>query len=435
MKILWRIFIFLLILASLLQAQQDLETKLQKNISANFSYTPITDVLRMLASQNNINLVVGEGVSGKVTLQLTNVPLKDALTSILKSQGFHYVVQNDIIFVKPFDKKVNGELTSEVIKLNYVDGLLLKTSLEPLLSEKGKLEVLVSEPAKEEFNRRADLLVVNDVWENVANIKAVAKELDVEPVLFQIEVKLIETLVGGNKQVGISWPTSASAKITGGEVTAPITKSSGSQGQSPRYLSGWYSLPEVNDKVNLGVLTVDELNATLELLAQESNSRLVSNPKITATNNKRSLIEIGTSVPVPEVSRGISGDLVSYKEKNVSMYMEVIPKIGTDNRITLDVNPRLEEIIGYAGDSEFPQPIISRREVKTFVTVNSGETIAIGGLLKEADQKVVDKLWLLGDIPLLGYFFRHTTTKKEKTDLLIFITPKILTANSSGDGK
>ncbi len=425
MKRVWWIHLILGIVFIFSLAHGELNERLNKRISANFQKTSITDVLRILASQNNLNLVVGDGVKGAVTMQLTDVTLEDALNAILKSHGCHYVIQNDILLVKSFENQVNGELTSRVFKLNYLDGFLLRETLTPLLSTKGKIECLVSEPEKEDIDKRSDVMVVTDVWENLKTVSGVIKEMDVEPVKLQIEVRLVETLVGSNRQVGLNLPKKVETSLTGAEVTAPISQSNSAQ-QQQRFLSAWYEIPGLTDDVSWGVLTVNELKATLEALAQDNNSRLVSNPKLTTLNNKRAIIDVGTTVPVPEVSRGISGDLISYKDKQVSMFMEVLPRVNEQNVISLEVHPRLEEIIGYTGTSEYPQPITSRREVATQVTVKNGETVAIGGLIKETENKNVEKVWLLGDIPLLGYLFRHTTTKKEKSDLLIFITPTIL---------
>ncbi|GAB4371661.1 MAG: hypothetical protein Kow0042_14540 [Calditrichia bacterium] len=421
-----RMLILPLLLLIVFSAQADLSRQLSQKISANFQNTSLPDVLRILASQYNLNIVVGEGVAGRVTIQLTDVSLEDALKSILISHGCHYIVQNDIILVKSFEEQVNGELTSQVFRLKYLDGVELVPTLQPLLSEKGKIQPLISEKEKDEFKRRSDMIVVTDVWENVKDIASVIEEMDKMPVQLQIEVKLVETLIGDNKQVGFNWPKKITTTMTGGEVTAPITKATSSSEQQQRYLAGWYELPQVGENITWGVLTVDELKATLEFLAQDNNSRIVSNPRLTTLNNKKAIIDVGTTVPVPEVSRGIGGDLISYREKQVSMYMEVIPRLNEGNVITLTVHPRLEEIIGYTGPADLPQPITSRREVTTQVTVREGETVVIGGLIKESKNKNVEKIWLLGDIPLLGYFFRHTSMKSEKTDLLIFITPTIL---------
>jgi type IV pilus assembly protein PilQ len=347
----------------------DVSELLAKKISTNFQNTSLPDVLRILASQTNLNLVIGDDVSGRVTIQLSGVTLEDALNAILKSKGYHFITQNDIVLVKKFENDVNGELSNSVINLKYLDGFKLKTSLEPLLSEKGKLEALISQNEEDVLKQRSDILVVTDVWENVRTIETTLENMDVEPKQLEIEVRLIETLFGSNRQVGLNWPKKISASVTGGELTAPITQSTGGQQQETRKLSGWYQLPEIHDNITLGVLTVNELNASLELLAQDNNSKLISSPKLTTLDNKKAIIDVGTSVPVPEVSRGIGGDLISYREKQVSMYLEVIPRINEGNIITLTVHPILEEIIGYTGPSDYPQPITSRREVQTEVTV------------------------------------------------------------------
>ncbi len=420
----WSI-VFLFCAAFALFAQQTLKDKLSQNISVNFQRATITDVLRILATQNNLNLVVGEGVQGTVSIRLNNVKLADALSMILKSRGYHYVIQKNILLVKPFETMVNGELDTRVFKLNYLDGFQLVPVLKPLLSGKGKIEALVSELMEKQEENRSDILVVSDVWENLETIERVIKEMDVEPVQIQIEVKLVETFLGGRKQVGINWPKKVNVTMTGAETTAPITKTTTS-GQQPRYLSSWYELPQLNDKLTLGVLTTDELNVYLELLARDDKTRLVSNPKVVTQNNKKAVINVSTLQPVPQVSRGVGGDLVTYEDKQISMLVEVVPKVNEDGKIIMTIHPRMEEITGYVGPTDFPQPIIARREVTTNVAVDEGETVAIGGLIKTSETKVVEKVWLLGDIPLLGYFFRHTTTQKKKSDLLIFITPKIL---------
>ncbi len=417
--------IFILFISYFSFAQTGLQKRLDDHISANFQRTAITDVLRILASQNNLNMIVSDDVKGTVTVQLTNVTLADALNTILKSLGYHYIVQNDILLVVPFASEVNGELISRVYKLKYLDGFQLQPVLQPLLSPKGKVEALVSQIVKETEDQRSDLIVVTDVWENQQTIEKVIEEMDVQPVQLQIEVKLVETVIGANKQVGINWPKKVNVGITGGELTAPITQASNSSQQQPRYLSAWYELPQINDKLTMGVLTVDEFNAYLELLARDDRTHLVSNPKILALNNKKAVINVGTLQPVPEVSRGVGGDLVTYKDKEVSMLVEVTPRVNKDGVILMSVHPKMEEITGYVGTTDFPQPVISRREVNTDVTVREGETVAIGGLIKDIQTKNVEKLWLLGDIPVLGYLFRHTTIRKEKSDLLIFITPKI----------
>ncbi len=409
----------------------DISKVLKQKISTNFVNTSLERVIRVLSNQYNLNIIVGGDASGRVTIQLTNVELGSALNAILKSQGYHYIVGNDVLFVKPEKMNVNGELETRIFNLKYIDGFSLKNSLLPMLSEKGKIEALLSEKEENEKFNRSHILVITDFWENVQRIDEVIKRMDVPVKSLQIEVRLVEKMIRDEKRVGLDLPTSVSVKTMGAETTAPITKSNQSgSGQAPTILSAWYELPNSVANLNLGVLTLESLKATLDVLAQDANSRLVSKPSVTTLDNKKALVRIGQAIPVPEVSRGISGDLISYKEKDVNMTLEVIPHIGNNGDITLDVHPILEEIIGYTGTADAPQPITSKREVQTTVIVKDGQTLVIGGLIKETKTENISKVWLLGDIPILGYLFKHTDMKVEKSDLLIFITTKIFDVNN-----
>ena len=201
----------------------------------------------------------------------------------------------------------------------------------------------------------------------------------------------------------------------------------GAASASQEEFTGWLKkLPEVSDDWQWGVVTVDQMEFFIEMLRNENNSKIVANPKIATENNSPAVVNISTSIPVPQITRSPQGDMITYTEKEVASFIEVLPVINDDNSITMTIHPKLEEIIGYAGSSDFPQPIIARREVTTKITVKNGESIVIGGLIKETESKVINKVFLLGDIPILGYLFKHHTIKKEKSDLLIIITPKIL---------
>jgi type II secretory pathway component GspD/PulD (secretin) len=294
------------------------------------------------------------------------------------------------------------------------------------LSKKGKITALLAEPVKKEnaeLDQRSDVLVVTDFRKNIADIAAVVSAMDKPVQQLHIEIRLVETLIGDEKQVGLNLPKSINVNMEGAESTVPFSYK---PSEETKKFSSWYELPEAGDKLSLGVLTVDQLKATLDYLAMDNSSKLLSNPKVLAMNNKKAVIIMGTNVPIPELSRGIAGDLITYKEKEVSMNLTVVPRINEENKITLQVHPMLEEIVGYTGEAAAPQPITSRREIETTVMVEDGQTVVIGGLIKETENKIEDKIWLLGDIPVLGYLFKHVSTKKEKTDLLIFITTKIL---------
>ncbi|MBD3223582.1 MAG: hypothetical protein GF313_02565 [Caldithrix sp.] len=421
------LIIFLLIGLNLtpVRGDDDLLQTLQKKVSPNFVRTPVTSAMRVFARQHGLNVVIPDQLEGSITVQLTNVTLESALNTILKSMGYHYVIEDDIILVKSMQMNVTGELSTKLFTLNYLDAFRLENTIKPLLSSKGKTSTLLSDAEPDGKEKRASILVVTDYRENIKQIEQVVAALDKAQQQVQIEVRLVETNVGSDQQIGLDLPRSMTVSMTGSETTAPVSQGAAGQ-QSDGLLSAWYELPNSVDELNLGVLTFTELKATLNMLKDDTDAKLISNPKVTTMNNKKAHIKIGTTIPVPEISRGVSGDLFTYKEKDVSMSLEVVPLIGNDGNITLTVHPQLEEIIGYTGPDEAPQPITSNREVQTTVIVRDGETVAIGGLVKNVKNKTERKLWLLGDIPVLGYLFTHTTINTEKKDLLIFITTKIM---------
>lgn len=405
----------------------NIEKLLEQRVSPTFLGVRLNDALRIFAKQNNFNYVfTGEGKE-IVNVRLTNVPLKDALEFMLKPNGYHYIIKDDVMIIKPLTQNLYGELQTRIYHLQYTDGIKIKSTLSKFLSAKGKIEVLLAEKTSDNEADRSNVLIVSDLEENLEIIDKIIKELDSPVKQVQIEVRLIETLLGTNKQLGLEWPTSVKASVMGAEITAPISQQ-GQQSQTGQQtiLSAWYQLPETPEQLHLGVLTLDKLQAALNLLAGNSNSKLISNPKVTTLNNQKAVIRIGTTVPIPQIQRSVAGDLYSFKEKDVSMRLEVIPVVGEDNKITLKLHPIMQEIIGYTGPAEAPQPIVSVREVETSVVIKDGETVAIGGLVKETKSQQEEGIWLLSKIPILGYLFKNTAIKTEKSDLLIFITSKVL---------
>jgi len=410
---------------SYLQTNEILEAKLNQKVSSmEFPNTNISNLLRILAKQNGLNIVLGPEIKGGVSVSLRNVTVGDVLNSVLGSLGLHYVISNNIILVKAFERDVPSEMTSKVFKLKYRDAYDLIKPVTTMLTKKGKAEVFQDVKSEKLEEQRSDILVVSDVAENVERISLVIDEVDVVQSQVLIEVRLIETILGEHQKLGFNWPKKFGAKLSG--AVPPTQTSSGEEGAPVAGLLGFTEFPISSGSFELGILTVDELSIALDLLEEDTDSKLVSNPKISTLNKKKAKIRIGTTIPIAEVNRGAAGDIITYKDKDIDVVLEVIPRIQPDNKIFLEVHPIIEEIVGYTGSGDFRQPITSVREVITNVTVNSEETIIIGGMVKESKQQTISKVWLLGDIPLLGYLFQSKIAETLKTDLLIFITPKIL---------
>lgn len=169
----------------------------------------------------------------------------------------------------------------------------------------------------------------------------------------------------------------------------------------------------------------------LDFLKQNGKSKLISNPRITATENHESEIKVSTIIPIQTLNRFSEGaviqDIVSFQDQEVGISLKVTPRINEEGKITLDVFPQIEDIIGFTGPANNQRPITASRSIRTRITVNDGESVALGGLLKEDDIKRVSRVPLLGHIPILGrLLFTNTSTEKSTTDLIILITPRIV---------
>ena len=169
----------------------------------------------------------------------------------------------------------------------------------------------------------------------------------------------------------------------------------------------------------------------LNLLEQDGNSRLVSDPRIATLENHQAIFKFEVVIPVQTINRFTEGasssDIVTWQDNETGIFLTVTPRINEGGTITLDVQPTVEDIIGFQGTLENRQPITESRSIDTRITIENGETVALGGLLKEEEIETVQRVPVLGRIPLLGkLFFSHKETSVKKTDLIILITPHIL---------
>jgi type IV pilus assembly protein PilQ len=408
---------------------QSLPTVLQsrERISLDVKAAEIANVLRLLSKQTNLNIVASRDVTGAVTVSLSNVTIKEALDMIVKANGFDYAVQGEVIVVKPREKFEPLELETKVFRLKYVDASNLQATLSQLLSEKAKLQVFnqdfhpPQEPGQGQAvakKNRSSILVVTDMPANLRQIEAMVAALDVPTPQIMIEAKLIEIAPQDEQKLGIDWSKTINASIFK-EVLLP-------SGKPFQYTA---EVPLTGGAVNFGTLNFGEYNAVLDFLQSHTNSKLVSNPRILAMDNQEAIISVGTNVPIPQINRGIGGqgDVVTFEYRDVNISLRVTPHVAEDQTITLFVNPIIEEITGQVVAGENSAPITSKREVETVVNLKSNDTMVIGGLIKEGVIDKQNKVWLLGDVPLIGNLFRHKTKTVRQTDLLIFITPRLMT--------
>jgi type IV pilus assembly protein PilQ len=400
-------------------------------ITLDVNEADIGNVLRLLSRQSKLNIIASKDVTGKVTLSLHRVTLKEALENILRANGYTYIVDGDVILVKPAEKWNLTERVTRVYRLRNVDAYNLKKTIEKITSDQAKITVfsrnfLAEEEGAQqgttgENQRRSSTLIVTDLPENIRRIDTLVAELDRPVPMVMIEAKLIELSPKREGELGINWSKTLDAKLA----TFDETSRQNYSVRNPDVFRGgpW----------TFGTLTASQFGVVLDFLRRETHSKLVSNPRILAMDNEESIISVGTNFPVPQINRGVGGqgDVVTFQYRNVDISLRVRPHIDLEkDSITMYVNPIIEEVTGEVVIEKNRAPITSKRAVESVVTVRNGETLVIGGLIKESDKRITEKVWFLGDLPLLGNLFRHTKKQTVQTDLLIFITPRIVQEGS-----
>lgn len=405
-----------------------------QRLTLSLESVPLAKVLGMIAAQNKLNLVMSDDIKGEITLQLEDVDLKTALDAILTSNGFAYVIRENVVVVTSAEKASSDILASKVIRLNYVDPVTVKAALDSRKSNKGQVIVLdkvLSDAASASSSGttstyRPNRILITDYPSVVEDLAALAAEIDVPERIVQIEARIVETKLSNESRLGFSWPSTLSAKIAG----ADDGTSSGSETETST-ATALGSMGLEDGQWTWGTLSVDQLSLVLDMLDKNGNSKLLSDPRITTVENHEAEIKIATVIPIQTINRfteaAATQDIVTFQDFEVGISLKVTPRINGDGNITMDVEPVVEDIIGYSGPTGNQKPITATRSIKTRITVKEGETAALGGLLKEDVIESTQRVPFLGHIPLLGSaFFTNKSQEKSTTDLIILITPKLL---------
>ena len=378
--------------------------------SINFKDADLVDVIRLLSEQHELNLVLGEEVTGKITLRLKEVPLEKALDLILKANGYTWFIDDNILLVKVAegDIKHSAELETRIFQLYFLDASMIITALAEIFTSQGKAVPLSSASAIGGEAAGNDLIMVTDVPTNFELIERIIRTLDQENAQINISIKFIETTLKQDEAMGINWSMRADTSLSFG--IGELTSHSG-------------------NKVNLATLTPITFAAMLQVLAEDAGTTLLQEPQITTFNNSPATITVGTTIPVlvPQAEGSMFGAVpYTYQDQNVNVSLSVLPRINENELISMNINAAVQAITGYVGAEQ--RPIVSNRTTTTNVMVKNGETLLIGGLIFDQDDLTVGKFPVLGDLPFFRKFFRTNSKKKSQNELLIFITPTIISS-------
>lgn len=429
------------------------------HVTVNFKEADIRAVLNYLSEVSGVDIVPSPEVSGAVTLKLTDKPWETALDIIVKNYGFAYEREGDIIRVVTLSSQQLEELSTEVIPLNYATAEDAEKAVKDMLTDRGKLT----------FDSRSNALIITDLPTNIYKIKKVMEILDTKTPQVMIEARIFETLLEKDEKMGIDWTMKIAALGAKRPTTAPWSFW-GERDLVPHFLQRFYPLGQtgtstatisaggvststlgdfpagdIGAKTNIfplveseaftyGTLDFSQFQAVLELLKQRRRTEVISNPRITTLNNKEAKILVGRVYNFPlfdqaeETGRWV---ISGYEAKELGIKLLVTPHVNVNNEIVVELKPEISNYLGLEKISEeLSAPLWSTREAETHVMVKDGDTIFIGGLIKETNVDIEKKVPLLGDlfgdIPFVGGLVKHKGQDREKTELIFFITVHIV---------
>lgn len=404
-------------------------------ISLNFQDISVRTVLQIVADYNGFNLVTSDTVAGNITLRLDGVPWDQALDIILKVKGLDKRMEGNILMVAPSDELAAREardlqaqqqveelapLYSEYVQVNYAKAAefaaLIKNEDNSILSLRGSVSV----------DERTNTLLIRDTATSIEDIKRMVSVLDIPVRQVIIESRMVTVKDNINEELGIRWG-----------VTDTGSDSSTSGSLSGAESAGNGIIPSLSDRLNVNLPVASPagsiafqvarladgtiLDLELSAMEKENKGEIIASPRITTANQKEAYIEQGVEIPYQEAA---SSGATSTQFKKAVLSLTVTPHITPDDRIILDLVVTQDTVSDVSNGTA---PAIDTQRIGTQVLVNNGETIVLGGIYQQQTISSVSKVPVLGDIPYFGWMFRNSSNFNEKKELLIFVTPRIVT--------
>lgn len=412
-----------------------------KRLSLNFQDIQIRAVLQLLADFTGINIVVSDAVQGNITLRLNDVPWDQALDIILTTQGLDKRQMGNVMLIDKaveFSKRDTEELKqslaarklapvrAELLQINYAKAVdiatMLKDKNNSLLSERGNLSV----------DTRTNTIWLQDTSDRIEEIIDLVKRLDVPVKQVLIEARIVDVTKDCEEDLGVrfgvSKPTHLSGTLAGANQLAQGIPPAFVDPLADRLNVDLSALPVVGTPASIGIALAklgDGVLLDLELSALESVGRaeIVASPRLMTMNQQAAVIESGEDIPYQEATSS-GATAVAFKKAVLSL--KVTPQITPDGNLLMDLQINQDSDSGRRVQGV---PIILTKSIETNVLVNNGQTIVLGGIYKQDTSNTVTRVPFLGEIPLLGKLFSRQRTKTDNEELLIFITPRIITNN------
>lgn len=405
------------------------QTKLpsESKISMNVKDASIYNVLKILESKTGLKFVVDPAIQDRrMTVNLQDVYPDEAISVIMESNdlGFRRVEGVDVYIVS--DKhRIMRETKIQRFTCHFSDAIQMQKMLANILTP-GVGAVIADE--------RTNTLIIRDNPEVLELLEVLLEELDQPTPQIYIEAAIAEIALTKNNEMGIEWlwkdPNLASTFDAVGtrfdlrRTSSASTTGGTGTGGGTQYLDGegnlWGPGLPIGQGIGIGILNT-HLDMVMHAIQTNYDLNILSKPYLVTLDNEEAIIEVGDQIPYKVLNQyGIT----SYEFKSASVKLSVRPHVNDDNTITINIKPNADFQNGQTSDGI---PIIATRKADTRITVQNGKTVVIGGLMRESTTETVSKVPLLGSIPLLGRLFRSNIKASTKTELIVFLTPKIIT--------
>ena len=440
----------------------------------------IKDVLKLISDKSGLNIIAGTNVMGKVTIYLKDVKVRDAMRIVLDTNNLAYKFDDGIVRVMPakefedrYGYSFGGQLETRVVHLLYADAAELSALLNQIKSTTGKVivdaksktmvlmdtpenldvmehliqevdvtvetkvfeltyapvkelsekitEVLTKDVGKVKFDERSNKIIVTDTPSKLRDIGRIVQTFDVKETQVLIEAKIVQIILSDQHKFGVDWEAIVSDfHNVDLHSDFDILKSSDKRGT-----------------LSIGTIASDDYTALVEALETVGITNILSNPSISTLNNQEAKILVGSTEPyvtttttTPASGPTTTAESVNFIDVGVKLF--VTPTIHRDKFITMKIKPEVSSVTRSLTTSNNNSiPIVETSEAETTVMVKDGVTIVIGGLIKEEKIQSQSKIPILGSIPIIGHAFRNNDDLVEKTEIAIFLTPKIMSGDVS----
>lgn len=411
-------------------------------LSFYFQNIKVRSLLQVIAQNSGLNFIISDAVTGSMTMDLKDVTWQEGLKVIMESQGLGARMMGNVIYISTVEELARNEskklqskqdisnlepLTSRIVQLKYSNA----TDVANLL--KGQQGTLLTARGQVAIDARTNTIIIRDVASTLDDVTKAITKLDVPARQVLIEARIVKIDTDYEQNIGAKFGLSRASHMSGTFAGANQM----AQGTTP----GSVTPPEQRLNFNTPMATVFGnqtgsiglavarlgsvlLDLELSALEGEDHAEVISSPRVITSNQQKAVIQAGEEIPYQEAT---SSGATSVSFKKAVLSLEIVPQITPDNKIVLKMKASQDQRGAALASMPNGPPAIDTQEVESNIILNNNETVVIGGIYTQDKHKTITRIPFLGSLPIIGYLFRNESSGNKRTELLIFITPKIIT--------